>query len=104
MPTINAIKGGNMSDFYKQQADWLKTWQESQEAWLKQYAGWGDGWMANMLGGDNKESDFIKGWFKSQEDWEHQFREFGRRTYEMINNAWSDKVPAEILKVMNVSS
>jgi class III poly(R)-hydroxyalkanoic acid synthase PhaE subunit len=87
----------------KQQADWLKTWQESQEKLTKQYAGWGEQWMANMLGNNKQEPDFFKGWFTSQGDLEGQFKEYSKRLNEMVNNVWSDKVPAEMLKFMNVS-
>jgi hypothetical protein len=44
------MRGDNMQDFSKQQADWLKTWQESQETLTKQYAGLSEEWMKNMLG------------------------------------------------------
>lgn len=92
-----------MQDFFKQQPDWLKTWQESQETLTKQYAGWSEEWMKNMLGNKKEEPDFFEGWFKSQNDLEGQFREFSKRLNEMINNAWSDKLPAEVLKFMNIS-
>ena len=92
-----------MQDFSKQQADWLKTWQESQETLTKQYAGWSEEWMENMLGNKNEEPDFFEGWFKSQSDLEKQFREFSQRLNEMITNVWSDKIPAEVLKFMNIS-
>jgi len=92
-----------MQDIFKQQADWLKTWQESQETLTKQYAGWSEEWMANMLSNQKKEPEFFEGWFKSQSDLEQQFKEFSKRLNEMINNAWSDKVPADVLKFMNIS-
>jgi class III poly(R)-hydroxyalkanoic acid synthase PhaE subunit len=87
----------------KQQADWLKTWQENQEKLTKQYAGWGEEMMANMLGKNKKLPDFSKGWFTSHGDFEGQFREFGKSLNEMVNNAWGDKIPAEMLKFMNIS-
>jgi hypothetical protein len=97
------MKGDNMQDFFKQQPDWLKTWQESQETLTKQFAGLSEEWMENMLGNKNKEPDFFEGWFKSQSDLEKQFREFSKRLNEMINSVWSDKIPAEVLKFMNIS-
>jgi hypothetical protein len=97
----DAMRGDNMP---KQQADWLKTWQESQEKLTKQYAGWGEEWMAKMLGNNKLEPDFSKGWFNSQGDLEGQFSEFGKRLNEMVTNTWGDKVPPEMLKFMNISS
>ena len=92
-----------MRDIHEQQADWLKTWQESQETLTKQYARWGEEWMANMLGNNKKEPVFFKEWFKSQGDLTEQFREFSSRMNEMVNNTWSDRIPAEVLKFMNIS-
>lgn len=97
-----------MSDLFKQQADWLTTWQESQEKLMKQYAGAGEAWMS-MLGKNQKEpgffeSDFFKGWFKPQGDLEGQFREFSQSLNEMVSKAWGDKIPAEMQKFMNISS
>lgn len=92
-----------MQDFSKQQTDWLKTWQESQETLTKQYTELSKDWMENMLGNKKAEPDFFEGWFKSQSDLEGQFKEFSKRLNKMINNVWSDKIPAEVLKFMNVS-
>lgn len=92
-----------MQDIYKQQADWLKTWQEGQETLMKQYAGWGEEWLTKMAGNHNKLPDFFKGLFKSQGDLEGQFSEFSKRLNEMVNNAWGDKIPADMLKFMNIS-
>jgi class III poly(R)-hydroxyalkanoic acid synthase PhaE subunit len=92
-----------MQDFFKQQPDWLKIWQESQEKLTKQFAGLSEEWMENTLGNKKKEPDFFEGWFKSQSSLEEQFKEFSKRLNEMINSAWSDKIPAELLKFMNIS-
>jgi hypothetical protein len=92
-----------MQEFFKQQADWLKTWQESQVNLNKQYAGWSQEWVENMVGNKKKQPEFFEGWFKSQSGLEEQFREFSRRLNEMITKAWSGKVPAEVLKFMNIS-
>ena len=92
-----------MQDFSKQQADWLKSWQESQETLTKQYAGWSREWLANISGARNKEPDFFEGWFTSQRGLEEQFREFSSRLNDMITTAWSGKVPPEVLKFMNIS-
>lgn len=92
-----------MQDFIKQQAEWLKTWQESQETLTKQYAELSREWTENMLGNKNNNPDFFEGWFKSQNNLEEQFREFCRRLNEMLMNVWSDKVPAEVMKFMNIT-
>ncbi|MEI6213118.1 MAG: poly(R)-hydroxyalkanoic acid synthase subunit PhaE [Desulfuromonadales bacterium] len=92
-----------MQDYFKQQADWLKTWQAQQESLTKQYSGLGEEWIKNLSGGKVRESEFFEGWFKSQGDLEEQFREFGRRMNEMISNVWSNKIPADVLKFVNVS-
>lgn len=92
-----------MQDFLKQQTDWVKTWQESQEKLTKQYAEWSEEWTENLLGNKNKEPDFFEGWFKSQSEMEEQFREFSKRLNEMITKVWSDKIPADVLKFMNIS-
>lgn len=92
-----------MQEFFKQQTDWLKTWQESQEKLTKQYAGWSREWAENVFGDQKKEPDFFEGWFKAQSALVEQFTEFSRRLHEMINNIWGDKVPAEVLKFMNIS-
>lgn len=92
-----------MQDFIKKQTDWLKTWQENQESLTKQYAGMSEEWTRNILGGKRKDPDFFEGWFKSQGDLEDQFREFGKRMNEMIGNLWSNRIPGDVLKFVNVS-
>ena len=97
------MRGDNMQDFFKQQADWLKSWQENQETLTKQYVELSKEWMENMLGSKKEEPDFFEGWFKSQSDLTEQFREFSRRLNEMIQSVWSDKIPSDVLKFMNIS-
>ena len=92
-----------MQDFFKQQTDWVKTWQENQETLNKQYAGLSEEWMGNMLGNKKKDPEFFEGWFKSQNGLEEQFREFSRRLNEMVTKAWSGKIPPEVMKFMNIS-
>ena len=43
-----------MQEYFKQQADWIKTWQESQETLTKQYAGLSEEWMETMRGNKKK--------------------------------------------------
>lgn len=90
-----------MQDFFKQQPDWLKTWQESQEALTKQLVGLSEEWVKSMPGGMKKAPDFFEGWFKSQGNLEEQFREFGKRMNEMISNVWGNKIPTDMLKYVN---
>jgi poly(hydroxyalkanoate) synthase III subunit E len=97
------MKGGNMADFFEQQADWLKTWQESQETLMKQYTGLGEEWMAKMLGTSKKDPDSSKDRVHSQAVLEEQFREFSQRMNEMAVNAWGGKIPAEMSKFMDIS-
>ncbi len=92
-----------MQDFFKQQPDWLKSWQESQEALTKQFAGLSEEWAKNIPGGKKKDPDFFEGWFKSQGNLEEQFKEFGKRMNEMMSNVWSNKIPADMMKYMNTS-
>ena len=97
------MRGDIMQEYFKQQADWIKTWQESQETLTKQYAGLSEEWMETMRGNKKKEPDFFEGWFKSQGSLEEQFREFTGRMNEMINKVYSNKLPPEVLKFMNIS-
>jgi poly(hydroxyalkanoate) synthase III subunit E len=97
------MKGGNMADFFEQQADWLKTWQESQETLLKQYSGLGEEWMAKILGTSKKDPDSSKDGVHYQGVLEEQYREFSQRMNEMVVNAWGGKIPAEMSKFMDIS-
>lgn len=92
-----------MQDFFKQQAEWLKTWQESQDKLTKQYAEVSEEWAENLLGNKKKEPEFFDGWFKGQSDLKEQFMEFSQRLNEMITKVLSDKIPAEVLKFINIS-
>ncbi len=91
-----------MQDFFKQQADWLKTWQENQEKLTKQYAELSQEFVEN-ISGKKKEPDFFEGWFKSQSGLEEQFREFTSRMNEMINNTLGGKIHPDVLKFVNIS-
>jgi hypothetical protein len=97
------MRGDDMQGFFNQQPDWLKTWQESQETLTKQFAGLSEEWVKNFTGGKNNDPEFFEGWFKSQGNLEDQFKEFAKRMNEMISNVWSNKVPGDLMKFMNVS-
>jgi hypothetical protein len=90
-----------MQEFFKQQAEWLKSWQENQETLSKQYAGCSKEWMENMYGNQNKPN-FFEGWFKPQESLAEQFKEFSSNLEKMISQF--DKVPAEFMKLLNFAS
>ncbi|MCK4537106.1 MAG: hypothetical protein KAT93_08835 [Desulfuromonadales bacterium] len=91
-------KGTTMQDFFKQQSDWLKTWQDSQQKLTKQYAKWTE----NTLGKQKKkEPDFFESWSQAQHDLVDQFNEFSKHLPEMINCNLGDKVPADVLKLLN---
>jgi hypothetical protein len=92
-----------MQDFFKQQAEWLNAWQGSQEKLAKQYAEQGSEWMESVLGQKKPEPDFFEGWFKSQGDLVDQFMEFSKRLQEMISRSFGDKLPPDVLKLMNTS-
>lgn len=92
-----------MQDFFKQQSDWIKTWQESQEKLTKQYAELSEDWTSSMLGKKNKTPDFFEGWFSSQGDLEGQFKEFGKRMNEMLGNLLGNKLPPDVLKYVDMS-
>lgn len=99
---LNRDKGTTMQDFFKQQSDWLKTWQDSQQKLTEQYANWTGKWMENTLGKQEKEEpDFFENWFQAQRDLVDQFNEFSKHLHEMINCNWGDKVPADVLKLLN---
>ena len=92
-----------MQDFFKQQPDWLKSWQESQEELTKQFAVMSKEWAKIIPGSQSKAPDFFEGWFRSQGNLEEQFRTFGQRMNEMMGSIWSNKIPADMMKFMNTS-
>ena len=93
-----------MGDFFKQQAEWLKTWQKNQEKLTKQYTEVSEEWMGNVLGQKDKAPDIFSGWAKSQEDLTGQFAEFSKNWQESLSGAFGGKVPEGLLKYMNISS
>jgi class III poly(R)-hydroxyalkanoic acid synthase PhaE subunit len=92
-----------MKDYFKQQAEWLKTWQESQEKLTREYVEACEEWKGTLFGNKVKEPDFFEGWFRSQNELEEQFREFSKRLNEMVTTLWAGTVPPEVLKFMNIS-
>ncbi len=92
-----------MQEFFKQQAEWLKTWQENQEKLTKQYAEASEEWRENIMGKKQNSPDFFEGWAKSQEDLTSQFMDFTQKFQESLSSAWGGKVPGGLLKFMNLS-
>jgi len=91
-----------MQDFFKQQAEWLKTWQEQQETLTKQYAAWGEG-LAQGAPGDFSQQ--VPGNFeelvKAQQELFEQFTGFGQQLQQNLQKLWGDKLPEELLRQFN---
>jgi len=91
-----------MQDFFKQQADWLKTWQEQQQKLTKQYAAWGEG-LAQAAPGDSSQQ--VPGNFeelvKAQQELFEQFTGFGQQMQQNLQQLWGDKLPSELLRQFN---
>lgn len=91
-----------MQDFFKQQADWLKTWQEQQQKLTKQYASWGEG-LAQGAPGDFSQQ--VPGNFeelvKAQQELFEQFTGFGQQMQQNLQQLWGDKLPSELLRQFN---
>ena len=91
-----------MQDFFKQQADWLKTWQEQQQKLTKQYAAWGEG-LAQAAPGDSNQQ--VPGNFeelvKAQQELFEQFTGFGQQMQQNLQQLWGDKLPSELLRQFN---
>lgn len=84
-----------MQDFFKQQAEWLSTWQEQQQKLAKQYADWGEelGQGATAQALPTNFEDLLK----AQQDLFTQFTSFGANLQQNIQQTWGDKMPTELL-------
>lgn len=91
-----------MQDFFKQQAEWLKVWQEQQQKLTKQYAAWGEG-LAQAVPGDSSQQ--VPGNFeeliKAQQELFEQFTGFGQQLQQNLQQLWGDKLPPELLRQFN---
>ena len=91
-----------MQDFFKQQAEWLNTWQEQQQKLTKQYATWGEG-LAQGVPGDFSQQ--MPGNFeelvKAQQGLFEQFTDFGQQLQQNLQQLWGDKLPPELLRQFN---
>jgi Poly(R)-hydroxyalkanoic acid synthase subunit (PHA_synth_III_E) len=91
-----------MQDFFKQQAGWLNTWQEQQQKLTKQFASMGEDLTQGFAGAGKPQipSNF-EGLLKSQQELFEQFTSFAANLQQNIQQAWGDKLPAELLRLFN---
>ena len=88
-----------MQDFFKQQAEWLNTWQEQQQNLTKQYASWGENLGQGVNGATTQQMPTnFEDLLKSQQDLFEQFSSFGTNLQQNIQQAWGDKLPTELLQ------
>ncbi len=84
-----------MQDYFKQQAEWLSTWQEQQQKLTKQYADLAQG----VTGGTTHAIPTnFEDLLKAQQDLFSQFTSFGTNLQQNIQQAWGDKMPTELLQ------
>jgi class III poly(R)-hydroxyalkanoic acid synthase PhaE subunit len=93
-----------MQDFFKQQAEWLNTWQEQQQNLTKQYASWGENLAQGVKDATTQQIPTnIEELLKSQQDLLGQFTNFGTTLQENIQKAWGDKLPTGLLQQFKFS-
>lgn len=99
---LNTIKGAEtMQDFFKQQADWLSTWQEQQQKLTKQYASWGEDLTQGGQGARQGIPTNFEELLKSQQELFEQFTSFGANLQQNLQQSWGDKLPTELLRLFN---
>ncbi len=91
-----------MEDLFKQQAEWLNTWQEQQQKLTKQYASWSEDLTKGIQGATRQQvpidfSDLLK----TQQELLEQFTSFGTNLQQSIQQALGDKLPTELLRQFN---
>lgn len=88
-----------MQDYFKQQAEWLSTWQEQQQKLAKQYANWGEELAQGIKGStQQKIPTNFEDLLKSQQDLFAQFTTFGTNLQQNMQQMWGDKLPTELLQ------
>ncbi len=93
-----------MQVFFKQQAEWLNTWQEQQQNLTKQYASWGEDLTKGFPGATKQQVPTnFEDLLKVQQELFEQFTSFGTNLQQSIQQTWGDKLPAELLKQFNFS-
>ena len=87
-----------MEDIFKQQAEWLNSWQEQQQKLTKQYASWGEGLTKGFTGaGKQQIPTNFEDLLKTQQELFEQFTSFGIDLQQNIQQTWGDKLPADLL-------
>jgi hypothetical protein len=91
-----------MQDFFKQQSEWLNTWQEQQQELTKQYASWGEDLTQGFQGATKQQIPTnFEDLLKSQQELFEQFTSFGTNLQQNIQQTWGDKLPEELLRQFN---
>jgi len=91
-----------MEDFFKQQTDWLNTWQEQQQKLTKQYATWGEDLTQGLMGNAKQQvPSNLEDLLKMQQDLFEQFSNFGTDLQQNIQQAWGDRLPGDLLRHFN---
>jgi len=91
-----------MEDFFKQQAEWLSTWQEQQEKLTRQYAQWGEEFTKGVTGAaQHQVPTNVEELLQAQQELLKQFTGFGVELQQKIQQLWGDKLPAEVLRLFN---
>ena len=91
-----------MEDLFKQQAGWLKAWQEQQQKLTEQYAKWGEDLTKGVADTTRKQVPTnFEDLFKTQQELLQEFTSFGTELQRNIQQTWGDKLPVELLKQFN---
>ena len=91
-----------MQDYFKQQAEWLNTWQEQQQKLTEQYASWGENLTQSFEGATKQQMPTnFEDLLKSQQELFEQFTSFGTNLQQNIQQTWGDKLPEELLRQFN---
>ncbi len=91
-----------MEDFFKQQSEWLNTWQEQQQKLTKQYASWGEDLTQGFPGATKQQIPTnLEDLLKTQQELFEQFTSFGTNLQQNIQQTWGDKLPEELLRQFN---
>jgi hypothetical protein len=91
-----------MQDYFKQQAEWLNTWQEQQQKLTKEYASWSENLTQGFEGATEQQIPTnFEDLLKSQQELFEQFTRFGTDLQQSIQQTWGDKLPEELLRQFN---
>ncbi len=91
-----------MDNFFKQQADWLNTWQEQQQKLTKQYANWGEELAKGFQGSPLKQAPTsVEELLKAQQELFEQFTNFGAELQKNIQQLWGDQLPSDLFRQFN---